>query len=81
MELIVNLGELERPAQITNLGFDSVKAGRAWRVGAEILLSIRSQQSRASIRFGRETLIQRCCQPARNWGSVLFPGVRSDKDS
>jgi aryl-alcohol dehydrogenase-like predicted oxidoreductase len=41
----------------------------------------RSPQSKASIRYGRENLNQRCSQRARNWGSVLFPGARLDKDS
>ena|SRR5438094_7494448 len=50
-------------------------------VGEALAPSSRSPQFKASIRYGRETPNNRCFQPARNLGSVLYPGARSDKDS
>jgi hypothetical protein len=51
------------------------KDGRVWFATGFVV------QSRASIRYGRETQNQKCFPSARNWESVLFPGARLDKDS
>ena len=66
-----------RPARSSTSGFlRAVQTPFASRAR-----SIRSPRSKANIRYGRETLNQRCFQLARNWESVLFPGARLDKDS